>query len=127
MELETAASTVEVTDSGLVIRWSDGSRSRFHSLWLRDNCPSGGDKRKAFRTFSIIDLNPELFVIDAERNDDGDLAVDVGGRHLSTTARYDSHAIPIYGDCSGCRWTCFGLHILTGVPNSTLRIAALAL
>ncbi len=83
MELETAASTVEVTDSGLVIRWSDGSRSRFHSLWLRDNCPSGGDKRKAFRTFSIIDLNPELFVIDAERNDDGDLAVEFSDGHES--------------------------------------------
>lgn len=83
MELETAASTVEVTDSGLVIHWSDGSRSRFHSLWLRDNCPTGGDKRKAFRTFSIVDLNPELFVLDAEWNDDGDLAIEFSDGHES--------------------------------------------
>lgn len=83
MELETAASTVEVTDSGLVIRWSDGSRSRFHSLWLRDNCPSGGDKQKAFRTFSIVDLDPDLFVIDAEWNGDGELAIEFSDGHES--------------------------------------------
>lgn len=83
MELETAASTVEVTDTGLMIRWSDGSRSRFHALWLRDNCPTGGDKRKAFRTFSLTDLNPDLFVLFAERNDDGDLAVEFSDGHES--------------------------------------------
>ncbi len=83
MELETAASTIEVTDSGIVIRWSDGARSRFHSLWLRDNCPEDGDKEKAFRTFSVVDLNPDLFVLFAERNDFGDLAVEFSDGHES--------------------------------------------
>lgn len=83
MELETAASSVVVTDSGIVISWSDGSRSRFHSLWLRDNCPSDGDKEKAFRTFSVVDLDPDLYVVDAERDDNGDLAVEFSSGHES--------------------------------------------
>ncbi|TLZ05448.1 MAG: DUF971 domain-containing protein, partial [Gammaproteobacteria bacterium] len=24
---------------GVSLRWDDGLRSRFHVLWLRDNCP----------------------------------------------------------------------------------------
>ena len=83
MELETAASTIEVTNGGIVIRWSDGDRSRFNSLWLRDNCPSGGDKSTAFRSFSVVDLNPDLWVIEAFRNDDGDLEVEFSDGHES--------------------------------------------
>ncbi len=83
MELETAASTIEVSGTGVVIRWSDGARSRFHALWLRDNCPSAGDRSKAFRTFSVVELNPDLFVLDAFQNDDGDLAVEFSDGHDS--------------------------------------------
>ncbi|MGI9605075.1 MAG: TauD/TfdA family dioxygenase [Acidimicrobiales bacterium] len=83
MELDTAMTSVEVTAEGLLVRWSDGSRSRFHALWLRDNCPSGGDKRKAFRTFSMVDLNPELFMLDAEQNADGDLMIEFSDGHES--------------------------------------------
>lgn len=83
MELENAASTIEVTDSGIVIRWSDGDRSRFHALWLRDNCSTGGAKGSSLRTFSIIELNPELFVLDAEIDDDGDLAIEFSDGHES--------------------------------------------
>lgn len=72
MELETAASTIEVSDSGIVIRWSDGARSRFHSLWLRDNCPTA---------VTVTDLNPDVWVMDAFRNDDGDLAIEFSDGH----------------------------------------------
>lgn len=83
MELELAASTIEVTNTGITVGWSDGRKSRFHALWLRDNCASGGDRQSGDRVFSIIDLNPELFVLDAERNDDGDLAVEFSDGHES--------------------------------------------
>lgn len=83
MELELAASTLEVTESGLVLRWSDGSRSRFHALWLRDNCSTGGPKGSDLRTFSVVDLNPELFVLDAELNEDGDLVTEFSDGHES--------------------------------------------
>ncbi len=83
MELETTASTIEVSENGIVIRWSDGARSRFHSLWLRDNCPSGRDKVAGFRTFSLVDLNPDIWVMDAFRNDDGDLELEFSDGHES--------------------------------------------
>lgn len=76
MELETAASTIEVTDTGVLIRWSDGAKSRFHSLWLRDNC-------SADNAALLADLNPDVFVMYAERNDDGDLAVEFSDGHES--------------------------------------------
>ena len=98
MELETAASTIEVTDSGVVIRWSDGSRSRFHSLWLRDNCPSGGDRATGSRTYSLTELSPDLFVLIAEYDDNGDLLVEFSDGHESTfdfdwlrTKSYEPH------------------------------------
>lgn len=84
MELETTASTIEVSEDGLILRWSDGARSRFHALWLRDNCPSGGDKVTAFRTFSLVDLNPDLWVLEAFRNENGDLHIEFSDGHEST-------------------------------------------
>lgn len=76
MELETAASTIEVTDTGVLIRWSDGAKSRFHSLWLRDNC-------SADQAALLADLNPDVFVMFADRNDDGDLGVEFSDGHES--------------------------------------------
>ncbi len=88
MELELAASTVEVTDTGITVGWSDGRRSRFHALWLRDNCARNGDRQTGSRTFSVIDINPELFVLDAERNEDGDLLIEFSDGHESIV-RFD--------------------------------------
>lgn len=83
MEFETAASIVEVIGDGVQLRWSDGARSRFHPLWLRDNCPSGGEKRTALRTFSVVDLDPDLEVVDASPNEDGDLEIEFSDGHIS--------------------------------------------
>ena len=75
MELETAAATIEVSDSGIVIRWSDGARSRFHSLWLRNNCSTA---------VTVTELNADVWVSDAFRNDDGDLEVEFSDGHETT-------------------------------------------
>ena len=88
MELELAASTVEVTDTGITVAWSDGRKSRFHALWLRDNCSMNGDRHTGSRVFSVIDMNPELFVLDAERNEDGDLLIEFSDGHESIV-RFD--------------------------------------
>jgi len=47
------------------VEWSTGERTSFNVLWLRDNCPSGGDKRSAFRTFSVAELDVALTITDA--------------------------------------------------------------
>ncbi len=84
MELELAASTVTITDTGITVGWSDGRTSRFHALWLRDNCSKDGVRHTGVRTFSVIDLNPELFVLDAERDEEGDLVIEFSDGHEST-------------------------------------------
>ena len=47
------------------VEWTTGEHTSFNVLWLRDNCPSGGDKRSAFRTFSVAELDPDLTVLEA--------------------------------------------------------------
>lgn len=56
---------VEQRAEDVVLQWSDETTARFHVLWLRDNCPADGDKEKAFRTFSVVDLDPNLTIASA--------------------------------------------------------------
>lgn len=51
------------------VEWSTGERTSFNVLWLRDNCPSGGDKRSAFRSFSVAELDPALCIARADTVD----------------------------------------------------------
>lgn len=53
---------------------SDGSSVRCNRFWLRDNCPSNGDRASLFRTFSVASLTDDLTI---ERADvvDGELSV----------------------------------------------------
>jgi gamma-butyrobetaine dioxygenase len=43
----------------LHITWSDGHRSTFDSLWLRDNCPEDRDSASGQRLVDIIELPPD--------------------------------------------------------------------
>jgi gamma-butyrobetaine dioxygenase len=65
------------------VEWSTGERASFNVLWLRDNCPTGGDKRSAFRTFSVADLDPDLVLAKATASAGGDLAVTFSDGHRS--------------------------------------------
>ena len=38
--MATAISKVSANGSSLDVEWSDGEKSSFNFLWLRDNCPS---------------------------------------------------------------------------------------
>jgi len=67
----------------LRVTWTDETSDAFDPLWLRDNCPTAGDKRKAFRTFSIVDLPPDLQVISARLGEDNTLAVGFSNGHES--------------------------------------------
>lgn len=65
------------------VEWSTGERTSFNVLWLRDNCPSGGDKRSAFRTFSVAELDPTLLVSDASWADTR-VTINYSDGHVST-------------------------------------------
>lgn len=64
------------------VEWSTGERTSFNVLWLRDNCPSGGDKRSAFRTFSVADLDPAMTVVGCST--ENGVTVDYSTGHQST-------------------------------------------
>ena len=71
------------------VRWGDGRESRFNFLWLRDNCPSGGDKSSAIRDFSLADVDENLRADRAEAGPDGELVVDWSdGRRSAYSARW---------------------------------------
>lgn len=64
------------------VEWSTGERTSYNVLWLRDNCPTGGDKRSAFRSFSVADLDPDLRIA-ASTTSEGQLHVVYSDGHRS--------------------------------------------
>ena len=44
----------------LEICWSDKHISKFHFLWLRDNCPSAFHKDTRMRNFNILSVSKEI-------------------------------------------------------------------
>ena len=46
-------SKVSKNGSALNVEWSDGEKSNFHFMWLRDNCPTAHDKDSRHRMFNI--------------------------------------------------------------------------
>lgn len=84
----TAAAIPEGGEGRAVsVEWSTGERTSFNVLWLRDNCPSGGDKRSAFRTFSVAELDPALKVVSADVvgvRGPGGLSIEFSDGHGST-------------------------------------------
>ena len=68
----------------LEVYWHDKHISKFHFLWLRDNCPTAHDKDSRHRMFNILkvskDINPKKFSV----NDDGKLQIEWSdGHHVS--------------------------------------------
>ena len=81
-------SKVSKNGSGLNVEWSDGEKSNFNFMWLRDNCPTAHDKDSRHRMFNILNLsenlNPKKYLI----NSDGKLEIEWSeGNH---TSYYDS-------------------------------------
>ena len=77
-------SKVSKNGSGLDVEWSDGKKSNFNFLWLRDNCPTARDKDSRHRMFNLLkvstDIKPKQFKI----NEDGKLEIQWNeGNHTS--------------------------------------------
>jgi gamma-butyrobetaine dioxygenase len=78
------------TDQEVVLHWSDGRVSRFHALWLRDNCPCPECRHPQAleRTYTFID-HPVPRIVAARPGEGGDLQVRFGspeGQHDSDYA-----------------------------------------
>ena len=64
-----AISKVSKNGSSLNVEWSDGEKSNFNYMWLRDNCPTVHDKDSRHRMFNILNvsekLNPKKYSVNA--------------------------------------------------------------
>ena len=45
----------------LSIHWSDNHKSKFHFLWLRDNCPSAIHPTANMRIFNLLTVTKNIF------------------------------------------------------------------
>ena len=53
-------SKVSKNGSALNVEWSDGEKSNFHFMWLRDNCPTAHDKDSRHRMFNILSVSTKI-------------------------------------------------------------------
>jgi gamma-butyrobetaine dioxygenase len=77
-------SKVTANGSSLDVLWSDGEKSSFNYLWLRDNCPTAHDKDSRHRMFNILNVSENIKAKDFKINDDGKLVIQWNeGNHTS--------------------------------------------
>ena len=53
--------TVEKKKDHLSIIWNDNFKSKFHFLWLRDNCPTAIHPTANMRVFNILTVSKKIF------------------------------------------------------------------
>ena len=77
-------SKIEKDKKNINIKWSDGEKSSFNYLWLRDNCPSAHDKNSNHRMFNILDVSTNINAKEFKISDDGKLVIKWSeGNHIS--------------------------------------------
>ena len=70
--------------SGLNIEWTDGKKSNFNFMWLRDNCPLDMDEDTRERTFNILEVSENIHPKEYKINVDGKLEIEWSeGNHTS--------------------------------------------
>ena len=73
--MEVSISKVSANGSSLDVLWSDGKKSNFNYLWLRDNCPTAHDKDSRHRMFNILKVSTDIKTKYFKVNDDGKLVI----------------------------------------------------
>ena len=82
--MEINISKISVNGSSIDIFWTDGEKSNFNYLWLRDNCPTAHDKDSRHRMFNILEVSTGIKAKDCQINDDGKLVIEWSeGNHTS--------------------------------------------
>ncbi len=77
-------SKVSKNGSALNIEWSDGEKSNFNFLWLRDNCPTAHDKDSRHRMFNILEISTNIEPKTYKINNEGKLEIEWSeGNHTS--------------------------------------------
>ena len=82
--MTTKISKISMNSSALNVEWSDGEKSNFNFLWLRDNCPTAHDKDSNHRMFNLLETSENIQPSDYKINSDGKLEIKWSeGNHTS--------------------------------------------
>ena len=75
---------VSKNGSSLNLEWSDGEKSNFNFMWLRDNCPTAHDKDSRHRMFNILEVSTSIEPKKCKINNEGKLEIEWSeGNHTS--------------------------------------------
>ena len=61
MSTKYLVKTVEKKKDHLSIKWNDNFKSKFHFLWLRDNCPTAIHPTANMRVFNILTVSKKIY------------------------------------------------------------------
>ena len=67
---------VSKNGSSLNLEWSDGEKSNFNFMWLRDNCPTAHDKDSRHRMFNILEVSTSIEPKKCKINNEGKLEIE---------------------------------------------------
>lgn len=94
-------SAADTADREVLVTWSDGSTSRFHNRWLRDNSPGALHPQTQHRVEETSRLDPLLKPDGVTVTADGALHVRWPDGHEST---FGSAWLNVHDYSSGARW-----------------------
>tara|TARA_B100001559_G_scaffold91142_1_gene76329 strand:- start:286 stop:1419 length:1134 start_codon:yes stop_codon:yes gene_type:complete len=84
MQENYSIKNIKKNTSHLEVEWSDGQKSKFNYLWLRDNCPSAHDKDTRHRMFNILKISTDINAKKYNINKEGKLEIEWSeGEHIS--------------------------------------------
>ena len=91
--------SIERREREIEIVWRDGTRGRFHHVWLRDNCACAdcGDRDGGHRYLELGAIDPDIVPENVDLDADGDLEIRwQGDGHLTrfTSAWLRAHRYP---------------------------------
>jgi len=82
--MKEVISKVSKNGSALDVEWSDGEKSNFNFMWLRDNCPTAHDKDSRHRMFNILEISTNIEAKTCKINNEGKLEIEWSeGNHTS--------------------------------------------
>ena len=61
METKYTVKNIEKKRDHLSIKWGDNFKSKFHFLWLRDNCPTAIHPTAYMRVFNILTVSKKIY------------------------------------------------------------------
>ena len=71
-----AIKSINKNSKSILVDWSDGFKSKYNFLWLRDNCPSEVHPTARERTFNLLTVSEDIHPKNFSLNNEGNLEIE---------------------------------------------------